>query len=137
MASVDKCAFYSLFVYGLQIFFNAFQKHNRIVYLHDIVETITPIGWLVTPYNYFLLLKDLSETHIPDGNLTIAIVTGLVDMFGSLCGGKGQRLTVSCNKSISKWNIYKANNSHYVFIFNRKQNHHLYLTKITKAKLSK
>ena len=48
VASIDKCGFYSLFVYGLDILFNSFEKQNRVVYLHDVVEVVTPIGWLTS-----------------------------------------------------------------------------------------
>ena len=109
VACVDKCAFYSLFVHSVNILISSFKRNNRKLFLQDIIEIVTPIGWIPTPHNYFLLLKEWSDTQIPCGNLTVLIVTKLVEKFGSLCGGKGQRFTVTANKEISKWHIYQAN----------------------------
>ena len=101
---VDKCGFYSIFVSAVFDLMNSTSK-SKVWFIQDVLELVLPIGWLITGTHYYMLLKSWEKDGLPLGNLTIAVINGLINMGGMLCG-PGSRLQPSCNVKLSKKVIF-------------------------------
>ena len=123
---IDKCGFYSIFVSPIYDLINSSQIKKKWT-LSDIIELVLPIGWLITGTNFYKVLKNWEKNGIPSGNLTIAVINGLIEMGGSLTSGPGSRLQPYCNSNLSdkvifdglwrlKHAIAKANNANKTII---------------------
>ena len=118
---IDKCGFYSIFVSPIYDLINSSEIKKEWT-LQDLIELVLPIGWLITGTNYYKVLKNWEKDGMPSGNLTIAVINGLIRMGGSLTSGPGSRLQPYCNTDLSdevifdglwrlKYAIEKANNA--------------------------
>ena len=101
----DKCSFYSIFTSAI---YDLMKKYRSEITLERIVELVLPIGWLTTGSNYYLVLKKIEANGIPNENLTIRIISDLIDLGGSISSGTGQRLQPFCNFPMKKKSIFMS-----------------------------
>ena len=107
---VDKCAFYSIFVSAIDnLIYSEKVTRENTVYLQDLIEIITPIGWLNTGVKFYELLNEWTISGIPSGNKTVVIIQELVNRNGSLTSGHGPRFMPFCNKDIPLISIFSTN----------------------------
>ena len=110
MPFADKCSYYSIYVSILDSYVKFKTKKKLKIFKEEMVELITPIGWLTTGTNYYRLISSwILDDTIPSGNKTIAIVEQLVEKYNSLTGGVGQRCRPSRNFPLLKSQILLTN----------------------------
>jgi len=106
---IDKCAFYSLFVYSIELFQDHFINNQRKVYLEDLIEIVTTIGWLTSPKLFYLTIKHWIDTNtLPSGNLCEEMINYIVETFGGLSCTDGPRMQTFCNENLRFIDILKA-----------------------------
>lgn len=101
----DKCAFYSIFA---SCIYDIMEKFRSDITLETIVELVLPIGWITTGSNYFIVLKRMQKNGLPNKNLTIEIISELVQLGGSISSGPGPRLQPFCNFPMKKRSIFMS-----------------------------
>lgn len=106
---IDKCAFYSLFVYSIELFIDHVTTKKKTIYFEDLIEVITTIGWLTSPKLFYLTIQHWIDTNsIPKGNLCVAMIKYIVDTFGGLSCTDGPRLQTFCNDNLKYHEILSA-----------------------------
>lgn len=106
----NKITFYSLFVSPIEnLIHHEYYIRKNQVYLNNLIEIITPIGWLTTGVTFYDIISCWIETSIPNKHLTVKIVYELVNENGVLICGSGQRCPPSCNEVILLIKILKTN----------------------------
>jgi hypothetical protein len=93
----DKCGFYSAFVVVLRRL-----NHTHRLSLQRFCEVLLVTGWLNTASNFHAVVGHwCNKDRLPATNLATQFITTMVDQYGHLCNGKGPRMQVSFNFSIS------------------------------------
>jgi len=103
-ANADKCVWYSPFC---DAFLNLHAKFNLSI--HEALEILYPIAWLVEPFKYYTILKDwMAQGWLPSGCLVLAFGEECYRRFGGLSGGLFQRSGPYANNPIAYNRIFSS-----------------------------